>query len=125
MRSRLRRHLRSLLFSLTVVSWISGQLAVSIHQATTWHTRCIEHGELIEVSSAHANATSQSIHAPDSGHEHGCSLQDVLSLASIPPGAVQTALPSPCPELPLLTAAGGARAPPLRFAPKTSPPLIG
>ncbi len=120
------QQLRQILVLTSMLAWLGGQLSALIHPILVQHTRCEEHGEVVEV---HAGDTDHSDDASvqsldDEQHDHGCLLDGICTAAL--PTAVLPALPQTPAILlePLLTAGGGARAPPLQYAPKTSPPTL-
>ncbi|MEZ4237965.1 MAG: hypothetical protein R3F59_17840 [Myxococcota bacterium] len=109
--------------------WLLSSIGSLVHPFLVQHTVCPEHGELAEI---HPHAATASPHdrdhgpvatAGDQAHpDHDCAI---------------SSLPSPSAPTPVLApqrsrsrhvaalargAAGGPRAPPLGYAPKTSPP---
>ena len=113
---------------LVVFTWLAAGLSSQIHHLIVQHVVCPEHGKL------------QGIHLEDGPHhvldqiappeaslfhgDHGC-LFLAGFFSSEPPTVVQAPahLWTPPQVTAPITDTHGARAPPLRFAPKTSPPL--
>ncbi|NOY28050.1 MAG: hypothetical protein GXP62_19470 [Oligoflexia bacterium] len=100
-------------------------LLLASHRALVHHARCVEHGELIELAPAagphvvqHAPALVSGLGHNQDGH---CTLdQGLMAAVSISHGTSIELVEHPTDSPVLLTAA--PRGPPLRYAPKTSPP---
>ena len=121
--SRVQAALSALVF--VVASWIG-----MVHEATTRHVQCAEHGELVDAPSAaprreHTAAVRNAGLPAAHGHEH-CSLMSATRasrIASRPP-ALHSALIAISDVAAVLPSGGTARANALyRTAPKTSPPV--
>jgi hypothetical protein len=125
--SRLRWHA-----ALTALVFVAGSLSGLLHEATTSHVRCAEHGELMHgvagVDHVHADTTTASVHdlppiqAPEVGHDHCLVASAVhsVSIASRVP-IVATTLTTTRTAIevePVVV----ARTDLFRTAPKTSPP---
>ena len=127
------RRRSSLLGLLTAAALLLGQLAGVVHMAAVQHQRCLEHGELVHATlRAHrpdgVGAGTTAMAAGDDEadrHEHclaaGCGRQGPLAA---PSATARTTEPACLPPAPADRALALA-APPLGFAPKTSPPARG
>ena len=108
-----------------LLAWMGSQMMVLVHQIVVHHTRCAEHGELIEVGGEAEDATDQatlSADDTDDDHDHDCVIDGItveLVAKKHKPAAIKRTLIL---HEPLRLSGGGARAPPLSYAPKTSPP---
>lgn len=107
---------------LTLILWVGGMTATQVHGVSVLHVTCDEHGEIVEVTAAHGDR-AHAAGDPLEDHAHGCLFEDVV-LAAIPTLALAV------PERERIQprevhepGVGGPRAPPLSYAPKTSPPL--
>ncbi len=126
---------RPFLASLLALFWLAAPLTAELHFFVVEHSVCPEHGELTEGGShklegvQHEDAHEQvsgpalaSASVQDDGHDHGCGF---LLPPSPNVGGEFALLVRPSvlnfPSL-QLDDAGAPRAPPLSFAPKTSPP---
>lgn len=126
---------RPILASLLAVFWLTVPLTAELHFLLVEHSVCAEHGELAEEGShrlegvqhqdAHEHVGGPALAATsvqDDGHDHGCGF---LLPPSPNVGGEFALLVRPSvlnfPAL-HLDDAGAPRAPPLSFAPKTSPP---
>ena len=128
---------RPLFASCLALLWLAGPLASELHFLVVEHSVCPEHGELTEQAGhksegfrvseedAHehsAGPTLASASAHDDGHDHGCGF---LLPTSPNVGSELALLVRPYAldfAPPLLREVDAPRAPPLSFAPKTSPP---
>ncbi len=115
------------LAALLVVAWMGAAISSQVHHLVVQHVICPEHGELqgIHFDGAEHAAVDQ-IGAPEAGEkhgDHGCLFLAGFS-SSTPPAIVEAPVRAWTPPVSApLPESLGARAPPLRFAPKTSPPL--
>jgi hypothetical protein len=115
--------------------WVVGQLGLQLHSLQVQHVVCAEHGATMEVESpdeaaaeladaariAEAPALTQDTPAE---HDHDCAMSTVCDESVVGQSGVVTgqlvnadlerARPGP----------GAPRGPPLRYAPKTSPPAL-
>lgn len=122
-------HLGRALVVLLACVVLSGALATRVHDVVARHVVCPEHGHLEELHHSDrpttplagliSGRTAATAHTQD----HGC-LFLAGFFSSRPPAQEHAAVPAVAgllrePSLP----AGAPRVPPLRFAPKTSPPL--
>ena len=131
---RLRRHLLARAATLfALLAFVAGLMAQHVHVLRVAHVTCLEHGDVLELApvSEQAAALDPSLPGLDVAsapapitHDHDCALSSTLS----PTGATQrTALPlsgTAC-ALEASPPALAPTAPPLRWAPKTSPPPLG
>jgi hypothetical protein len=121
------------LWLLTLLAWVSAGSAALVHEYTVSHVICADHGEVVELGPGHQDVIAQAGHptardAPLGAdqHDHGCALPamptppDVLPNFTMP--AVHFVAFWPTQSVVSLRA---ARPPPLRYAPKTSPPVSG
>ena len=112
--------------------WLLGPISPQLHFLLVQHSVCDEHGELVEETGPteeHADhrhddpgVAMSSGDAPSDTHDHGCSFL-ASELAPSQASTVQlSTLPTVdyLPPLPLQSRT--TQAPPLDFAPKTSPP---
>lgn len=120
-----RRFARAALVSLTVLIGLWAQTA---RQADRLHIHvvCPDHGELIERVAHVDNHGARLVDADAAaGHDDGCLLAWATPVGGwVPPApvaALQHPEAEPTPTV-ILTAAVGVSRPPLRDAPKTSPP---
>lgn len=125
--ARVQAALTALMF--VVSSWFG-----MVHEATTRHVQCAEHGELVDAPSTAARriAVSRSVAVRDAsepaahGHEH-CSLMSATRASRIAarPPALHGAMIAISSDVAAAPSGGGtARAIDLyRTAPKTSPPV--
>ncbi len=118
------RPLRTAAALFAALAWAMGSVAAVLHEASTVHVVCDDHGHVLELEAGHVDAPvhdtlSQGEH---DDHDHGCAFapastgveataQSDTTIPSVPPLALR---PSVRPDAP--------RGPPLAFAPKTSPP---
>lgn len=109
---------------LGLVAWLVASGAERVHAASAVHAVCAEHGETVEVAHGGDAGTEMVASAPDplDAHDDGCVFDGVVL------AAVQTLLLA-APERDRVASSevripgvAGPRAPPLTFAPKTSPP---
>lgn len=117
----LRRHalLRwAMLVSLVFATW-AGRVASSVDAVRYVHEYCEEHSTI-----EHRDGASRDEGAADPGNHDPCSLPPWIAAEppELPALARNEALAAPIPAPPPATGAGAPRAPPLSFAPKTSPP---
>lgn len=113
---------------LLVVSWLAGGLSSQVHHLMVQHVVCPEHGTLqgIHLDETEHQPPVDQLAQPQPSQlhgDHGCVFLAGF-FSSPPPAVIQPpvhvwAPPVPAPTPRVL----GPRAPPLRFAPKTSPPL--
>ena len=122
-----RRSLPARLFLfLAATAWALGLIATTLHVIKVRHGLCPDHGDIVELSASFGHTGEHGTSVLPAGqdrHDHGCSL-----LAMAPPvgshtsteriarAAVPVELARPVPP-PIAT-------PPLRDAPKTSPPVL-
>ena len=113
--------------ALLAVTWMCAAIGSQVHHMVVQHVICPEHGEIQGIHfDGDEHAKADQVSAPSAGEkhgDHGCNFLAGFS-SSAPPAIVEAparswAPPTDAPEPERL----GARAPPLRFAPKTSPPL--
>lgn len=116
----------------TLFAWMGGGVASVLHELTVIHAICPEDGGIIElngpqVSNAkgeHEQKSSQSDlpHA----HEHGCTFAGVVAPPTPPPAPWVPVFVDlvEYEVVPYFMTAAGPRAPPLVYAPKTSPPAL-
>ncbi len=124
------RRRSSLLGLLTAAVLLLGQAAGVVHMAAVQHQRCLEHGELVHAAvrpnraEALADRTTAMVAGDDETdrHEHclaaGCNRQGLAASRSSSGHTIDGGGPQAAPVL----RAVAVTAPPLRFAPKTSPP---
>ena len=127
--------LRPLLASFLALLWVTAPLTPQLHLLLVQHSVCPEHGELTEEGSYGAEGAQQqdahehfvgavlaSTTVHDEGHDHSCAF---LLAPSPNLGSEIALLVQPhafnFPSL-QLGDVSAPRAPPLSFAPKTSPP---
>ena len=124
---RLRDRLARFTLLLGAVAWVLGWSASLVHQSVTVHVECEVHGDLVDVGhqgfvAADAHDVAKSL-APADDHDHDCSLH-ALGVARVPlvhgPVAQVDRIVRVDEPFPALNA---PRGPPLRYAPKTSPPV--
>jgi hypothetical protein len=125
-----RRRRPSLLGLLTAAVLLLGQAAGVVHMAAVQHQRCLEHGELVHAAvrpnraDALADRPTGMVAGDDEAdrHEHclaaGCSRQGPAASLSSSGQTIDGARVHVLPSARDLA----VTAPPLRFAPKTSPP---
>ena len=109
-----------LLSVLAVFAWVAAPIASGLHERMVRHEVC-EHGDIVEPGTG-ADAGDPDQEGED--HEHGCffdTLAGSAAVASAAPGVVSTDADAHA-DVVLFDAA--PRGPPLRYAPKTSPPRI-
>jgi len=129
------RFLRSFLAVSLAVLWFTAPITSELHFLLVEHSVCLEHGVLTEEESAEGGEVEQqhahehgegpvlASSAPhDEGHDHDCGflLPPSPNLGSSVAILVQPSTQS-FPSL-RVSDASAPRAPPLSFAPKTSPP---
>jgi len=129
---RLRTHTARLWLLIGLMAWVGTTSAQRVHEAVVQHTRCADHGQLVEVSahsnhaaSAQADANDAPADAPEDEHDQHCDLD--LSLAVALPILTPPLIPHLSHQTPvqLPPQLGAPRGPPLlAYAPKTSPPTI-
>ena len=126
-----RRHRRGPVVMMLVMGliWLIGQAGQLYHEARVAHAMCAEHGELVELHGETAGehdheAGWQVDRAALVEHDHGCSTQVASFGAALQAKAVVLPLPLVVPLRLYFLAPAGARAPPLGYAPKTSPPAL-
>jgi hypothetical protein len=117
--------------ALTALVFVASSWFGMVHEATTCHVRCAEHGELVDAPNAgprRAADPSALVRDADApalrGHDH-CSLASALRASRIAarPPALHAALVAVADVAAAPPSAGTARATHLyRTAPKTSPP---
>ncbi len=120
----IRRLSRAALVLATVLLGLWAQTARQLDELHV-HVVCPDHGELIEQASHIRSGVAQITGQDASAHNEGC----LLAWAA-PAGAIATPPPPIAIEHPdgvdspatILTASAGVSRPPLRDAPKTSPP---
>jgi len=127
--------LRPFLAASLAVLWFTAPITSELHFLLVEHSVCLEHGALTEEEGAGASETGQhhdhehgegpvlaSSAAHDEGHDHDCGflLPPSPNLGSKVAILVQPSTQS-FPSL-RVSDASAPRAPPLSFAPKTSPP---
>jgi hypothetical protein len=122
--------------ALTALAFVLSSLIGMVHEATTKHVRCAEHGELVHAASTTTTTTAATISADAAsavrdapaaaihGHDH-CSLTSTtrdsrVELRPLAVTAARVAISDVATALPRPIAARGARL--YRTAPKTSPP---
>lgn len=121
-----RRHplLRALFGVLACLAWVSGTVGPQLHHVFVQHVLCEEHGVVEHASSrAREVADTPSIQEDESDHGEICALECVQRFAPSvrapgPQIALEGGYPAPIP----LVDPAAPRGPPLRYAPKTSPP---
>lgn len=127
---RLRNRVGHALLVLGLVACVLGSFASTLHEIRVAHVVCAEHGELVELSqdgpvaSVHPDEPSASAAHPGDDHDHGCATL-LASTHGLPPLHAPPPAPwaKPHPTPPRVWAHASPRAPPLTWAPKTSPPL--
>jgi hypothetical protein len=111
---------------LGVFAWVTGWGASLVHQSVTLHATCEVHGDVVDVGHS-ASADRVAVKALDvaADHDHDCAFH-ALGVARAPSLHTPVAhverevrADAPWPDL------DAPRGPPLRYAPKTSPPLNG
>ena len=116
---------------LLIVTWLTGATSSQIHGMVARHVVCPEHGKLEEVhghlDDGHEHHELDELSAPGTtlhhSGDHGCVFLAGFASAGQPTFITPLVhLEADSPD-PLPPGAAGPRAPPLRFAPKTSPPL--
>lgn len=129
MRLILRRALPLLLVALAALSVIWAPVLRSVHQAEVHHTRCLEHGELIEAVEAHGQAPHQDHHEPlalpgdHDQHDQHCAVDGALAQATVVRSQAVAWATAASPLTAMRLRGTMPRGPPLlRYAPKTSPP---
>jgi hypothetical protein len=115
---------------LAMCVWVAGTFVASVHHVGGQHVVCAEHGEVFELDTegnpvylAESGGPELRAATPDASHDHGCSF-DVFFLDGI------TIAPPAMGSLPFIYGPNSAPpalaeapcAPPLTYAPKTSPP---
>lgn len=122
----LRSHIARFALLAGMLAWLTGLGAQQIHRIAVLHVVCADHGVILEVSGAEGpelTAQTPSVgEAPTLEHDHDCALQGITTAAVAPPAH---ATPPPRPEHVKELRhrlAQAPRAPPLSYAPKTSPP---
>lgn len=109
---------------LATLAWLLGSVAAFVHVIQVRHAVCEDHGQVVELGEAgSAETTGGPVWAPTipDEHDHGCALPTQATPPLVMVSAVPVALAEPPPEddaPPLQVQAP----PPLRAAPKTSPP---
>jgi hypothetical protein len=127
---------RPFLASILALFWLAAPLTAELHFLLVEHSVCPEHGELTEEGShslegvqhqdAHEHVSGPvlaSTSVLDDGHDHGCGF--LLPPSPNVGGDIALLVRPSVLNFPSLhlNDAGAPRAPPLSFAPKTSPPL--
>lgn len=129
MNPRLRAVLRLLSAWSAAVALLLAPLLLQAHRAHVQHVRCVEHGELVELSHADGDdEVHQDHHDPVAvpghadSHDQHCALHGAVA-SSPPAGALARALLGALPEdAPVLLSAAPRGPPLLSYAPKTDPP---
>ena len=116
------------MLAIGAMAWLLGITAAQVHVFRVMHVVCDAHGAVIELDAHGAGDPRQPLRdearpaAPDAQHDHGCA----LAHAGFQEGLLgHDTVESGLPELVLAVSslAGESPAtPPLRYAPKTSPP---
>jgi hypothetical protein len=114
-----------------VVSWLAAATSSQIHGMVAQHVVCPEHGKLEEVhhhlDDGHEHQGLDQVSAPGTSlhhsGNHGCVFLTGFASAEPPVFTTPTVRVEADSLDPLPPGVGGPRAPPLSFAPKTSPPL--
>jgi hypothetical protein len=130
---RLRTRTGHVVLSVGLLAWLLGLVAAQVHDLRAIHVQCDQHGQIVELSLsagpyAHADAPSQdrvrgSNLEPE--RDHGCVLLGAVlftgpTLSGMVPVATRERVERVTPPR-----QRAARGPPLVYAPKTSPPLLG
>ncbi len=114
------------LFAVVAVLWATLGFVARLHAVAVPHVTCPEHGEVVELHAGDASVEQDAVptlrDAPSShAHDDGCALPPALAaLAGAERTSAEVAVPPPATLTVIATR--GARPPPLRYAPKTSPP---
>ncbi len=108
--------------------WLIGLGAQVWHQAAVEHVICPDHGEIVEIGEYtehdHADEAGWRAAALDAGdHADDCTLSGASPLLGGLSGPTLALQPTLEARLPVLSAHASPRAPPIGYAPKTSPPL--
>lgn len=124
---RLRQVLRLVAATSAALALLLAPILLSVHRAEVHHTRCLEHGELIELSDA-AAGEHQDHHNPvavpghTDSHDQHCSIDGAVGPVTVATAGSQVLRSAlPC-DAPVLLSAAPRGPPPLSYAPKTSPP---
>lgn len=111
----------------TACLWLIGLSAQVWHQAAVEHVICPAHGEVVEIGEYtehdHADEAGWRAAALDVGdHADDCTLSGASPLLGGLRGPTLALCPSFEAPLPAVSALAPPRAPPIGYAPKTSPP---
>jgi hypothetical protein len=118
------------LLLVAMCAWVAGSFVASVHDVVVQHVVCAEHGEVFELGTEGSRVYQPETGGselrpatPDPSHDHGCSF-DVVFLDGMTVGLpAMFSLPFiHSPNFALLAIAEAPCAPPLVYAPKTSPP---
>lgn len=125
---RLPALLRHLLVGLACVVWVAGASGTQLHDVLYTHVWCAEHGVVehgSEIAVADVHGSGPMVRSADSSsHGEACGFDGVPPAAwRLPATAPVLAYVLPLYRLSPIALAQAPRGPPLRFAPKTSPPL--
>jgi hypothetical protein len=116
---------------LLVVAWLAAATSSQVHGLVIQHVVCPEHGKTEEIHRHIEDGADQderdqlaapagsSVHSGD----HGCLFLAGFLSSDPPPSTSPVASPRTVAPTSRAPVANGPRAPPLRYAPKTSPPL--
>lgn len=111
---------------MVAVLWATLGFVTRLHAVAVPHVTCPEHGEVVELHAGDDSVAQDAVptlrDAPAShAHDDGCALPPALAALAIGARASFEAT-VPAPATLTVIATRGARPPPLRYAPKTSPP---
>lgn len=124
-----RLRLQLLAMMLAVVAMVAERVAGDVHRVVVMHVTCETHGQTVELPAApgaghvHERVAAWVAGMEHDGHDHGC-----LGPAAAPVSLQSTASGALADRAePTVSVGGGGHfaPPPLRFAPKTSPPRAG
>ncbi len=118
------------MLAIGAMAWLLGITAAQVHVFRVMHVVCDAHGQVVELDARGAGDAKPPPRdearpaAPDAQHDHGCALahagfqEGLLGHDAVEPGVLNAASAEapPSGESPV--------APPLRYAPKTSPPTL-
>jgi len=112
------------------VSVVVAPLVLQLHESEVRPVRCLEHGELVEFSRAesaqagphHAHTAPLATKGLSNHQDQHCTLHQGVSPLLTLHAAMPVVLAEALTDAPILRTAA-PRAPPLTWAPKTSPPL--
>jgi len=122
-----RRSLPARLFLvLAATAWALGLIATTLHVLKVRHALCPDHGAVVELSASFGHTGEKGTSVLPAGqdkHDHGCALTGIAPPVGARASTGRIARASVPVEL-ARPAAPTFSAPPLRDAPKTSPPVL-